>query len=193
MKTKKIISDIVEEYPFHKLIKEGKMAFTDGKILMFNEHIIILPVRVMNKLFFILKQELPEKFSNILKELGKFQIIQAIKRYEKIFNWTEIEKRTAFEFGFNFLVPNIGLGNFISKQQENSYVISTSKTPFAEEILMEYGKQDEPIDYYLCGMWEEVFKIFFKKPMICEETKCYAKGDDHCEFVVKPKEETRNK
>jgi predicted hydrocarbon binding protein len=29
--------------------------------------------------------------------------------------------------------------------------------------------------------------------MICEEVKCYAKGDDCCEFVVKPKEETEEK
>ena len=56
---------------------------------------------------------------------------------------------------------------------------------------MEYGKQEKPIDYYICGVWEEVFTIFLEKPVICEEVKCYAKGDDHCEFVVKPKEESK--
>jgi predicted hydrocarbon binding protein len=38
-----------------------------------------------------------------------------------------------------------------------------------------------------------MFNSFLGKPMICEEVKCYAKGDDCCEFVVKPKEETEEK
>lgn len=176
------------EHPFLTLFKEGKIIFTEeGKILGFNEHQIFLPVRVINRLFFILKEYLPERFSNILKDLGKFQIDQAIKRYAKILKWSEIEKKRAFEFGFKVIIPVLGLGNFESKEEEGSFIISIDKTPFAEEMIIEYGKQKEPVDYYICGIWEEVFKIFFKKPMICEETKCYAKGDDHCEFVVKPK------
>jgi predicted hydrocarbon binding protein len=179
----------MEEHPFLKLVKEGKIIFTsEGKIMGLNEFQIILPVRVMNRLFFLLNQEIPGKASSILKELGKFQIIQAIERYKSVLHWSEIEKEKAFEFGTKFLLPTLGLGVFNIKKREGCFFISTSKTPFAEELILEYGKQNEPIDYYLCGMWEEVFTIFTGKPMICEEVKCYAKGDDCCEFVVKPKE-----
>jgi predicted hydrocarbon binding protein len=106
----------------------------------------------------------------------------------KILGWSTVEKQKAFEFGFKFLTSFLGIGLFKVEKQENVFFVSTSKTPFAEELILEYGKQNEPIDYYLCGMWEEVFTIFTGKPMICEEVKCYAKGDDCCEFVVKPKE-----
>jgi predicted hydrocarbon binding protein len=180
---------MLEEPPIVKLIKEGKITFEEGKMTALGEIGIILPVRVMNKLYFLLKEKLGKRGCHeILHQLGSYQIRQAISRYMKILGWSTVEKQKAFEFGFKFLTSFLGIGLFKVEKQENVFFISTSKTPFAEELILEYGKQSEPIDYYLCGMWEEVFTIFTGKPMICEEVKCYAKGDDCCEFVVKPKE-----
>jgi predicted hydrocarbon binding protein len=71
------------------------------------------------------------------------------------------------------------------------YTITINKTPFAEEFQLEYGKQNSPIDYYFVGIMEAGIGAIAGKPMICEEVKCYAKGDDCCEFVVKPKEESK--
>ncbi len=179
-----------EEHPFLKLVKEGKIEFTkEGKIIGFREYAILIPVRVINRLYLILKEKLPGEFREILKKLGKFQIRQALSRYIKTLGWSSIEKQKFLEFGFTFLTSSLGLGNFTVHFKGKKFFITTSKTPFAEEFVLEYGKQEEPIDYYLCGMWEEVFTIFTGKPMVCEEVKCYAKGDDCCEFVVRPKEE----
>jgi len=181
---------MVEESPFLKLVKEGKIEFsTDGKIIGFREYAILMPVRTINKLYKVIKEKLPTEAIEIFKDLGKFQIREAVRRYIKTLGWSSIEKKKFLEFGFNFLTSSMGLGSFKVYFSNEKFFISTSKTPFAEEFLLEYGKQNEPIDYYLCGIWEEVFTIFTGKPMICEEVKCYAKGDDCCEFVVKPKEE----
>jgi predicted hydrocarbon binding protein len=179
-----------EENVFLKLVKEGKIEFTqDGKIIAFNEHIVQLPVRVLNKMFILLKENFGEdKAHEILKELGRFQVRQALERYIKILKLQEVEKPRLVEFATQLLI-SVGLGKYVIRSQnKDKYNVSISKTPLAEEFLLEYGKQEKPIDYYIAGMLESMFYSLTGKPMICEEVKCYAKGDDCCEFVVKPKE-----
>jgi len=52
---------MLEENVFLRLVKEGKIEFTeDGKIIGFNEYAIFLPVRVLNKLFILLKENFGE-------------------------------------------------------------------------------------------------------------------------------------
>ena len=178
-----------EENVFLRLVKEGKIEFTeDGKIIAFNEHIVQLPVRVLNKLFVLLKENFGEdKAIEVLKELGRFQVRQAIQRYVKTLGWAHLPKDKLWEFAKQVTI-SLGLGKYEFKKLNNEYSVSISKTPFAEEFLLEYGKQDNPIDFYLVGAFELMFTSFLGTPMICEEVKCYAKGDDCCEFVVKPKE-----
>jgi predicted hydrocarbon binding protein len=180
-----------EENVFLRLVKEGKIEFTeDGKIIAFNEHIVQLPVRVLNKLFVLLKENFGEdKAIEVLKELGRFQIKQAFQRYVKTLGWKKLPKDKIWEFAKQ-ITTSLGLGKYnFAKKSDFEYTISISKTPFAEEFVLEYGKQTCPIDYYLSGIFEFGFSGVIEKPMICEEVKCYAKGDDCCEFIVKPKEE----
>ncbi len=51
-------------------------------------------------------------------------------------------------------------------------------------IAEEYGCSDRPVcDFlagYLVGVLEEVFHVKFT----CEESKCIAKGDPYCEFIL---------
>jgi predicted hydrocarbon binding protein len=178
-----------EENFFLRLIREGKITFTkDGKIIGFNEYAIFLPVRVLNKLFVLLKESFgEEKMKEIMKALGRFQVQQAFQRYVKILNWSTLPKENILEFVKEISV-SLGLGVYEFKRSNNTYIVSISKTPFAEEFLLEYGKQRASIDYYIVGCLEAIFSGVVGKPMVCEEVKCYAKGDDCCEFVVKPKE-----
>lgn len=184
---------MTEENIFLRLVKEGKIEFTeDGKLIGFSEYAIFLPVRVLNRLFIILKENFGEnKAEEILKEFGIYHIKQAFQRYVKILNWKELPKDKILEF-FKDVTRLGGFGRYELRKIDDSYVISIEKTPLAEEFLLEYGKQEKPVDYYLVGCWESAFTSLLGNPMICEETKCYAKGDDCCEFVVRPKEETKN-
>lgn len=183
-----------EENVFFKFVKEGKIEFTeDGKIIAFNEHIIQLPVRVLNKLLVLLKENFGEdKAKEILKELGRFQIRQAIKRYIKIMGWREVPKERVLEFA-KLVAISLGWGKYIIEKIGENYRLSITKTPFAEEFLLEYGKMPFHCDWYISGAIEMFFTIISNKSMVCEEVKCYAKGDDCCEFIVKPKEETEEK
>jgi len=181
---------MIEENVFLRWIREGKIEFTeDGKIIAFNEYIAQLPVRVLNRLLIILRENFGEdKAKEILKELGRFQVKQAFQRYIKTMGWKEVPKDKIIEFAKQ-VTTSLGLGKYEIRKIGETYIISINKTPLAEEFLLEYGKQENPIDFYLAGCWEQFFSSFTGKPMICEEVKCYAKGDDCCEFVVKPKEE----
>jgi len=181
-----------EENFFLRLIKEGKIEFTeDGKVIGFNEYAIFLPVRFINRVFIILKENFGEnKAKEILKELGKFQTKQAFQRYVKTLGWKELPKDKLWEFGKQ-ISTSLGLGKYEFRRMNDFYVISIAKTPFAEEFLLEYGKQEYSIDFYISGIFENALTFVLGKPMICEEVKCYAKGDECCEFVVKPKEETK--
>jgi predicted hydrocarbon binding protein len=183
-----------EENVFLRLVKEGKIEFTqDGKIIAFNEHIIQLPVRVLNKLLVLLKENFGEnKAQEIMKELGRFQVKQAFQRYLKTLGWKELPKDRIWEFVRQIFL-SIGLGKYEVKKINNAYSFSISKTPFAEEYLLEYEKQEGTIDYYIAGGIETFLTALLGKPMACEEVKCYAKGDDCCEFIVKPKEEIETK
>jgi predicted hydrocarbon binding protein len=178
-----------EENVFLKLVKEGKIEFTqDGKIVAFNEHIVQLPVRVLNKMFILLKENFGEdKAQEIMKELGRFHIKQAFQRYTKTLGWKELPKNKIWEF-ITQITTSLGFGKYEFEKKNDFYKVSVNRTPLAEEFLLEYGKQEKPIDYYVVGILESMFYSLTGKPMICEEVKCYAKGDDCCEFVVKPKE-----
>ncbi|MEM5861335.1 MAG: V4R domain-containing protein [Candidatus Aenigmatarchaeota archaeon] len=184
----------MEENPLLRLIKKGKVVFTsDGKIIGFNEYTIFLPARVLNRLFVLLKERWGRnEAEEILKELGKFQAKQAFQRYVKTLGWEYLPKEKIWEFITQVNI-SLGLGKCEFRRLNDGYVCSIPKTPFAEEFLMEYGKQNHPVDFYFAGILESGLGAIVGKLMVCEEVKCYAKGDDCCEFIVKPKEETEEK
>lgn len=73
------------EHPFLKLLKDGKIEFTkEGFIVPLHEGDILLPSRVFNKLLLLLLKEDPKFGIKILKEIGRYQVEQAVKRYMKI-------------------------------------------------------------------------------------------------------------
>jgi len=48
------------------------------------------------------------------------------------------------------------------------------------------GKKNRPNCHFVRGYLAGLFSKFFNKKMFAIETKCIAKGDPHCEFIVKP-------
>jgi predicted hydrocarbon binding protein len=49
-----------------------------------------------------------------------------------------------------------------------------------------YKKSDKPVCHILAGMFAAGGDVVFGRRMECRETKCVAKGDDHCEFELFP-------
>ena len=65
---------------------------------------------------------------------------------------------------------------------EKRAIISVSNSPMATALK---GKVKFPVDHMLRGVLAGIFSNYFKLPMECVETKCFALGDKNCEFVVK--------
>jgi predicted hydrocarbon binding protein len=175
------------------VVKLGKIRIEKGLIIFLNAHNILLPVRVLLKLQQMLEERIgEEKATEFLKELGSFQIKQALVRYTELLGIKMMEKYKFEEFGKDVLMI-LGYGNYeIKVQHENKrMILQSDNTPIAREFNLMFGKSKRPIDFYLCGMFEEVGKCIFGVSMKCIETKCIACGDPYCQFEVFPAEEKK--
>jgi predicted hydrocarbon binding protein len=170
-----------------ELLKLGKAKFENGQVIIFNASNIVLPTRS----FLFLGKLLSEKYgveesARILKEVGKFQIKQALVRYKELFDIEKMEKRKFFEFGTK-IGELLGLGEFEVKEK----IVRCRNNPIAMEYKLMFGQANEPVDFYLCSIWEEAFKAYLGKPVEVKETKCIACGDPYCKFEVFPAEEKK--
>ena len=59
------------------------------------------------------------------------------------------------------------------------------KNPFiCEQYKKLFGSSKKPIDYYLAGLFAGASHEIIAGKVKCIETKCVAKGDEYCEFVI---------
>lgn len=59
----------------------------------------------------------------------------------------------------------------------------------AEQYVRVLGRANEPVCWQLAGYIAGYCSEVFEMNLHCRETKCVARGDDHCEFHVKPRAE----
>ncbi|HIH98147.1 MAG TPA: hypothetical protein HA346_03970 [Thermoplasmata archaeon] len=45
-------------------------------------------------------------------------------------------------------------------------------------------KSIEPVCHYMAGLMAGIYAAYIGKPCESKETKCVAKGDEYCEFVI---------
>ena len=92
-----------ENFLFY-LLKIGKASFENGQIIIFNATNIMFPTRSFLFLMNLLAKNYGLEESNkILREVGRFQIKQALVRYKKLFQMEKMEKRI---FG-NFVLKSL--------------------------------------------------------------------------------------
>ncbi len=58
----------------------------------------------------------------------------------------------------------------------------------AEIHTSQFGKSDEPVCHSLTGYASGWCSAFFGQPLVAIETMCTGRGDDHCEFEVRPED-----
>jgi len=176
-------------HPLEKFLKFGYVVFDEktSYIIVFNEGGYLTPVRAFNKIIIELARMIGiDKTREFFKEIGKYQVNQAAKRYDKIFEISKIERDKIWEF-VKEIIKMMGIGSFnIYKLDENSYKIEFEPaTIFAYEAALEYKKLDFPVDFLIEGFFERAFEIFENAKFHCEEISCYAKGDERCTFLCK--------
>jgi predicted hydrocarbon binding protein len=173
---------------FLKLLETGNIRIEDGRIMIFNAHNILFPVRSFLKIRELLLKRLGKDGDAILKEVGKYQISQALSRYSKLFKVEQLTKEKVMDLGLKIISDLLGMGVYnVAYDGNKGMIITTRNNPIALEYKIIYGTSKEPIDYYICGIWEQVYYSFFNKKMKCIETKCLACGDKICQFEIKGK------
>ena len=173
---------------FIKLLKSGQLRIENGNFMFLNEFFVLIPVKSFLKLREMILKEMGTKGNDILKKMGRYQVSHAVKRYSKTIGFEKLDIVKMTDFGVN-VMNLMGQGNykFLSFDEKNFKIIVVSKNiPTAKEYLLIYGKSREPIDSFICGIWEEAFARVLNKEMICVETKCIAKGDRICQFEIYP-------
>ncbi len=175
---------------FKQLIETGQFSITeDGHALLFGEFVILMPSGVFLQMVSLLEKETSKKKAHdILMKLGEFQLEAAVKRYEKRYDIQSADKRKIITFLFDIL--NI-LGWGTVEIEELSFDKRTVRVivkngVLGEKYRMMYGKKNkEPVDFYLAGWLRRTFELIFGQKMNIKETKCIAKGDKYCEFLIK--------
>ena len=120
--------------------------------------------KAFEKVYQATKTGSDEYNQNFIKKEGfrdKRQIINWQTRIVSMSGWGEIE------------IAKIDF-------EKDEYTAHFKEIPFAKT----YGKTTYPVDFLVCGFIAGGFSASLKKELECLETKCVAKGDPYCEFVV---------
>ncbi len=112
---------------------------------------------------------------------------------------TQIWDMTAKKMGMNKKLPKLellkanvdqgrfsGIGKIEIKKfdEKNKKIILHMNSVFADEYKRIFGISKHSVDYEIEGGASAYGERIFGEDSICEETKCIAKGDSHCEFVI---------
>jgi len=173
---------------FVELLKTGQVVAEDGTFMFLNEFFLLIPVRTFLKLREKLIKKLGDKADEILREVGRYQVAAAIKRYSKTIGFEKLDKIKITEFGMNVMnLMGHGVFEMVSfDDKKKKLVVRSKNVPSALEYKLLYGESKKPIDAYICGIWEEAYTRLFNTDVRCTEIKCIACGDPFCQFEIKP-------
>lgn len=176
---------MAEDSFFLKLLESGQVVVEKGNFMFLNEFFILLPTKTFLKLRELLTKEMGKRADPFLKDLGKYQVTHALKRYSKTIKIEGLDRAKITEFGMG-VMNLMGHGTFkVASFDEKKIVIKSKNVPTAVEYPLLYGKSKKPIDVFLCGLLEEAFSRLMNKKMVCTETKCRARGDSMCVFEIR--------
>jgi hypothetical protein len=175
-----------------KVIRFRALQWKDGKLFLFNVPGVLSQVYVIAYQQRLLENQVGiKRASNILYNGGKFQARQGAKLFNKRFGYahTFIDKKKLLYFNLEqSSLTGFGGLKWIRLDFDKNIFIMTGKSALAEEYLRFFGLQKNSVDHWIRGcaaaMIGEV--VTKDKKMLCIETKCLAKGNPYCEFIIKP-------
>jgi len=164
-----------------KLLALRRLKFEKGRVTIFNQLSSIMP---------------SQSFVTMLKELEKHNKENIIylggkdageKWFQGMKKTSKLKVDDVEEWGSN-IVTLAGWGEAVLKemQREKAFMVYNLKNSVVAEL---YGKSDHAVDHMFRGLVAGAAKVTFKKDVECVETKCVAKGDSTCEFVIQPRKE----
>lgn len=159
-----------------KVLFTGQLKMEKGKLQIFGEDIMIIPLWMFSYLSFAYPKEVYRYTTK-----GGYEFSKSIM--EK-FNIGPFELKDYLSEIFHF--GGWGLIQYFDFNPKEKHAILRVKSRVAIKTL-EKGRQKEPIDHVIRGFFAAASKIIFKdKSIECIEKQCIVQGKPVCEFVSAP-------
>ncbi|MCM2325088.1 MAG: hypothetical protein NDI94_01375 [Candidatus Woesearchaeota archaeon] len=119
----------------------------------------------------------------------KFQANFGVKMTGEKFGYAKTykNKKDLLEFSSGqFELLGYGKVTWVRMDFDRGVFIVKMNSPYAEGYRNIYGFSKTPVDYWNAGGWAGCLQYVLGKEVVCIETSCIAKGNQHCEFMIKP-------
>lgn len=130
-----------------------------------------------------------EKARIILFSAGKFQSREGTKIFNDKYGFAKKipDKKRLLEFNIK-QTQFVGWGKFVftAIDFKSDYYVIKGMSQIAAEYRRLFGLQNKPVDHFMRGQAIAMIEEIIGKKMQGIETKCIAKGDNFCEFVIRP-------
>jgi predicted hydrocarbon binding protein len=164
-----------------ELLFSRELSFEEGTITMLKGRVVIIPIHIFVEIYKKLQEYKidPNKF---LYEIGEKEGVYWIGQIKDRYRMKPAE---TLKWGLNSMSVG-GWGKIetvkVDLIKKDIAVFRAYNSPFAK-LLGRTGKVSDPI---LAGFIGGGGSIIYNRSLECQETKCIAKGDMFCEFVVRP-------
>lgn len=164
-----------------ELLFSRELSFEEGIITMLKGRVVIIPIHIFVDIYKELQEHKidPNKF---LYEIGEKEGVYWIGQIKDRYRMKPAE---TLKWGLNSMSVG-GWGKIetvkVDLIKKDIAVFRAYNSPFAK-LLGITGKVSDPI---LAGFIGGGGSIIYNRSLECKETKCIAKGDMFCEFVVRP-------
>lgn len=172
---------------FNHLVAYGGFNIQDGVMKVWGDPSLFIPINAFVFLFHELEEKLgKDKAHEIFYWLGRLYgkncTLMLANRYG-------ISKKDIPNFINGATQDGMGLVQLIKETQlKNGHYIGEiegDNSIFAKEYSKKYGKQDNPVDFYLLGILCGGGEPLYGKPIRGEEKECMVQGGDKCIYELK--------
>lgn len=176
---------------FSRLIETGEFRRNDEGILFyFGTPTFLIPLRTLISMQRRLEEDHGRKYAaEFMRETGNKQTKRALDRDEERYNFDDMSREKIQDF-MEGVSNSIALGVFEFKEVsgEGLMAVQNKTNPFARIYKKEYGETDEPIDFFIEGLFENPLGALTDQDTYVEEVSCMAQGDDKCIFVLRTRD-----
>ena len=148
--------------------------------------VILLGAGTFVKLQHRAEDILGEEASGVFYEAG---IESGKEAVETFFEEKDVRGLELFELMIQITdASGIGWFKLIDYNIKENYsgYITISQSFIAETYRDWKGKTNHPVCHFIGGFLAGCLEGIFRIPVACEETKCYAMGNEYCEFHFEP-------
>ncbi|MEM3587088.1 MAG: V4R domain-containing protein [Candidatus Jordarchaeaceae archaeon] len=172
-------TETVEEFDY---MKQQMKMLDDGVLKLLDSRVTIHDPHFSSLLFEIIMSEFGyEEACTFMYQQGKKMpplLVEAFRQQFKIDNL----KRMVESFAKFAELRGYGTFKVEFDEETNVYKLKTFNSPFCS-YFKGLGKN---VGFLAAGLIAACFETYTGDKYECEETKCVAKGDDFCEYIVKP-------